>query len=61
MVTKRDRRTKDEIAHLREELLRIVMENRPLTVRAVFYLPIAAMLIAKSEKEYKQPSCACSP
>ena len=53
MVTKRDRRTKDEIAHLREELLRIVMENRPLTVRAVFYLAIAAMLITKSEKEYK--------
>jgi hypothetical protein len=53
MVDKRDRRTKDEIADLRNELLRIVEENAPLTVRAVFYLAIAAMLIPKSEKQYK--------
>jgi hypothetical protein len=33
MVAKRDCRTKDEIMHLRRELLRIVEENRPLTVR----------------------------
>jgi hypothetical protein len=53
MVDKRDRRTKDEIRHLRQELQRIVEKNRPLTVRAVFYLAVAAMLIDKSEKEYK--------
>jgi hypothetical protein len=54
MVTKRDRRTKDEIMRLRYGLKLIVEEHRPLTVRAVFYLAIVAMLIAKSEKEYKQ-------
>jgi hypothetical protein len=47
------RRTKDEIMHLRWELQRIVEKHRPLTVRAVFYLAVAAMLIAKSEREYK--------
>lgn len=52
MVTKRDRRTKSEIAAVRVGLREIVMAHRPLTVRAVFYLAVGAGLIEKSEKAY---------
>lgn len=39
---------------LREALAKIVMENRPLTVRHLFYLAVARNLIAKTETDYQQ-------
>jgi hypothetical protein len=51
-VDKPTRRTKEDIMRLRWELQRIVEKHRPLTVRAVFYIAVAARLIEKTEKAY---------
>ncbi len=53
MLDKRDRRTKAEIARLREALRTIVEAHKPLTARALFYLAVGAGLVAKNEHEYK--------
>jgi hypothetical protein len=54
MPDKRTRRTKIEMAELREALYEIIMGNRPLTVRHLFYLAVARSLIEKSEDDYQQ-------
>ena len=50
---KRRRRTKPEMAHLREALIELVGEDPPMSVRQVFYLAVFRALIAKTEAEYK--------
>ncbi len=55
-MTKRPRstrRSQAEIAALRDALYEIVREAQPLTVRQVFYLAVSAVLIDKTEREYK--------
>lgn len=52
MLDKRDRRTKAEIAALREALRKIVEAHKPLTARALFYLAVGAGLIPKNEHQY---------
>jgi hypothetical protein len=49
----RTRRTKDDISAMREALREIAEANRPLTVRHLFYLAVAAGLIDKTEDDYK--------
>jgi hypothetical protein len=53
MADKRERRSKDDIMKLRKALVQIVNQHRPLTVRHLFYLAVAAYLIEKIEAEYK--------
>ena len=53
MADKRDRRSKDEMLTLRRALVEIVNGHRPLTVRHLFYLAVAAYLIEKAEVDYK--------
>jgi hypothetical protein len=48
----RRRRTKADMARLSVAIIEIVNENRPVTVRQVFYQMVSAGLIAKSEAEY---------
>jgi hypothetical protein len=50
--TKR-RRTKEDIRSLRDALLDVVRENRPMTVRQVFYQAVSCGLIEKTEAQYK--------
>jgi hypothetical protein len=47
------RRTKPEISALEWGLYEIVVTNRPMTVRQVFYQAVSRGLIAKTEAEYK--------
>jgi hypothetical protein len=55
MVNKtRQRRSKAEMSHLRAVIWKIVAEHRPLTVRHLFYLMVAAGAIPKTEKAYKE-------
>lgn len=49
----RSRRTKNDIFAMRKALREIVEANRPLTVRHLFYLAVAAWLIDKTEAAYK--------
>lgn len=51
--TKRRRRTKAEIAELRDALFSIIAEESPMTVRQVFYQAVSRGLIEKSEAEYQ--------
>jgi hypothetical protein len=53
MVDKRARRSRADILKLREALVDIVEEHRPLTVRHLFYLAVAAYLIEKTGTDYK--------
>jgi len=52
MVDKKARCSKAEILKLRRALVDIVSQHRPLTVRHLFYLAVAAYLIEKNEAEY---------
>lgn len=52
---KRGRRTKAEIAELREALYEIVAENQPATVRGVFYLAETAGLVPKDDTKGYRP------
>ena len=52
---KRGRRTKAEIAELRETLYEIVAENQPSTVRGVFYLAETAGLVPKDDTTGYRP------
>jgi hypothetical protein len=52
---KRGRRTKVEVAELREALHEIVMDNEPVTVRGVFYLASSAGLVPKDDTKGYRP------
>jgi hypothetical protein len=47
------RRTKAQMASIRNGLWRIVRADQPMTVRQVFYRAVSAGLVAKTEAEYK--------
>jgi len=49
---KRIRRTKAALISLKESLLEIVEENKPMTVRQLFYQMVTKQLIDKTEKAY---------
>ncbi len=55
--TRRDRRTKADIAELREILERVLRQYQPMTVRQVFYRLVSMGAIAKTEAEYKGTVC----
>lgn len=50
---KRTRRTRAEIEALKDAMYRIVEEDRPMTVRQVFYRMVSEGQIGKTEAEYK--------
>lgn len=54
---KRGRRTKADIERLKDEMVKLVEELRPMTVRQLFYQLVSKGLIAKSEQEYKGTVC----
>jgi hypothetical protein len=47
------RRTKAEMERLERGIVELVNQHRPLTVRHLFYLAVAAGLIEKTETEYR--------
>ena len=47
------RRTKREVESLKHDLLAIIAEMKPMTVRQVFYQAVSLGLIDKTEQEYK--------
>ncbi len=49
----RQRRTASDMADLRSTIYRIVAQERPMTVRQVFYQLVSMGAIAKTEQEYK--------
>jgi len=49
---KRIRRTKAALIDLKESLFKIVAENKPMTVRQLFYQMVSRQLIDKTEKQY---------
>jgi len=49
---KRHRRTKSEIEEVKSAIYSVVAQDRPMTVRQVFYRLVAAGAIGKTEKEY---------
>ena len=51
--TKRPRRSKSDIAVIREGIYEIVEEQRPMTVRQIFYRAVSRGLVEKKESEYK--------
>ena len=53
----RARRSKAEMAEIREGLFDLATRNRPCTVRQVFYLAVSTGLIDKTEAEYKGTVC----
>ncbi len=53
----RDRRTRSDIEQIRRELLRLAKENRPATVRQIYYRAVSEGLIDKTEQEYKGTVC----
>jgi alkylated DNA nucleotide flippase Atl1 len=52
--TRRGRRTKAEMTALRGALFEIVREQRPMTVRQVFYRAVSRGVVAKTENEYNR-------
>ena len=52
MADKRHRRTKANMAELREAIYKIVEPDPPMTVRQVFYQLVNTGLIEKTEREY---------
>lgn len=54
---KRNRRTKLDIFRLKTGLLEIIDEQKPMTVRQVFYQAVGQALIDKTEAEYKNTIC----
>jgi hypothetical protein len=53
-VHKRARRTKGEMARIRDAMVRLARENQPVTCRQLFYLLVSAGAIAKTEGEYSR-------
>jgi hypothetical protein len=54
---KRKRRSKDEIAVVRDTLYDVLKEENPMTVRQVFYRMVSAGVIDKTEAQYKNTIC----
>jgi hypothetical protein len=52
MPHKRRRRGRQEVQALRSGLAALVEQHRPLTIRHLFYLAVAAALITKAEVDY---------
>src|SRR5262249_37139821 len=50
--TKRDRRSKADIAAIRDAILEVIEDDPPMTVRQVFYQLVARNVIEKSEADY---------
>lgn len=48
------RRTKQAIDEIKQVIFRLLLDDRPMTVRQVFYRLVSLGVIAKSEAEYKQ-------
>ena len=55
--TNRGRRTKREIAELRDLLEQVLRQSQPMTVRQVFYQMVGIGAIEKTEAEYKSTVC----
>ena len=53
----KQRRTKAEIETIRRTILQVLREERPATVRQVFYQCVSRGVIAKTEGEYKRTIC----
>jgi hypothetical protein len=51
--TKRDRRTKAEIAAIKAAIYRILDDDHPMTVRQVFYQLVVRNVIEKTEEQYQ--------
>lgn len=51
------RRTKAEIDAIREAIYAALLEDRPMTVRQVFYRLVSNGVIGKTENEYKNTVC----
>lgn len=54
---KRQRRTKADIARIREAMVALLREDNPMTVRQVFYRLVGLGIIDKSEAEYNSTVC----
>ena len=52
--TSAGRRSKHVMDEIRQVIFRLLLEDRPMTVRQVFYRLVSLGAIAKSEAEYKQ-------
>ncbi len=52
--TKPKRRSKAEIATIRDGLFKLLYHESPMTVRQVFYRAVSSGLIGKTEADYKQ-------
>jgi len=51
------RRTQAEMAAIRQSIMDVLAEDRPMTVRQVFYRLVSIAVIAKTEAEYKVTIC----
>jgi len=51
--TCRSRRTKAEMAEIRDRILEIAEQDQPVTIRQLFYRLVSAGVIEKTENEYK--------
>ena len=49
----RVRRTREEMAHIRERLVALALEHRPCSVRQVFYAAVSEGLVEKTEQAYR--------
>jgi hypothetical protein len=54
MVDKRRRRSRAEMEHIRDAMIRLVRKNRPVTIRQLFYVMVSARVIEKTEADYRQ-------
>jgi hypothetical protein len=54
MPDKRARRTRTEVATIRDTIVTVIEDDRPMTVRQVFYQLVARGVIEKTEEEYHQ-------
>lgn len=54
---KRRRRTKADMAAIKETMLAILAEDQPMTVRQVFYRLVSIGAVDKTEAEYKSTVC----
>lgn len=54
---KRSRRSRDEIAVVRDALFDLLQQENPMTVRQVFYRLVSEGVIEKTEQQYKGTVC----
>ena len=50
---KRARRTKADLETIREAIYNVISENKPMTVRQLFYQLVTSSTISKTETSYK--------